>query len=398
MQKISIDSAPEPNRWRESLEALIRERSRELIEEILEGEVEEALGAGRSERRPQRSGYRHGLKARTLATRSGKLELKVPRARLLDGEGNEREWQSQLVPRYRRSTAEVEQTVVGIYLSGGNTRRIKNAVAPLLSGAPLSKSSVSRLVGRLEHSYQQWAQRDLSQEEVVVLYLDAIYPLLRNASRVIKQPVLLALGVRRDGHKVLLGMMTAGGESADGWQLLLRDLVGRGLKPPPLMISDGNKGLKAAAERVWGQLPHQRCTVHKLCNLQAKAPKHCREELKRDYNAIVYAVSPAEAEQARQRFLNKWRKLCPSVAASLEEAGDDLLTFWRFPVELHESIRGTNIIERMNQEFRRRVKTQGPLPSEAAVLRLFFGLLFSGNLKMRRIRGYRHLTALAQVA
>jgi transposase-like protein len=398
MEKTSTSLAGEPNEWRESLEAAIRERVRDLIEEILEEEVEEGLGTGRSERRAERHGYRHGVKTRKLATRSGQVELKVPRGRLIDREGQEREWQSELVPRYRRSTPEVEEAVIGVYLSGGNTRRIKNAVGPLLRGAPLSRSSVSRLVARIEGVYQEWAKRDLGQEDVVLLYLDAIYPLLRNASRVIKQPVVMALGVRADGDKVLLGMMTVGSESTDAWQLLLSDLAGRGLKRPELIIGDGNKGLKAAAARVWGTVRHQRCTIHKLRNLQAKAPKHCLEELGEDYRAIVYAASRAEAEQARERFLGKWRKQCPSVAASLEEAGDELLTFWRFPVELHDSLRTTNIIERINQEFRRRVKTQGPLPSEGAVLRLFFGLLLSGNLNMRKVRGYRHLSALAQVA
>jgi putative transposase len=111
--------------------------------------------------------------------------------------------------------------------------------------------------------------------------------------------------------------------------------------------------------------------------------------LREDYRDIVYAESYEQATRARARFLEKWRKKCPSVAASLEEAGDDLLTFWHFPQALHESIRTTNIIERINQEFRRRVKTQGPLPSEGAVLRLFFGLLISGKFedeKSTRIR------------
>jgi transposase-like protein len=250
----------------------------------------------------------------------------------------------------------------------------------------------------LEGAYQEWAQRDLSREKIVVLYLDAIYPLLRNASRVIKQPVLVALGVRPDGEKVLLGMMTAGGESTDGWGLLIRDLADRGLKCPQLIVSDGNKGLRAACAQLWGRLEHQRCTIHKLRNLQAKAPKHCLEELREDYRGIVYAESYEQATRARARFLEKWRKKCASVAASLEEAGDDLLTFWHFPQMLHESIRTTNIIERINQEFRRRVKTQGPLPSEGAVLRLFFGLLISGNLKMRKVRGFKELNAQAKVA
>lgn len=397
MQKTSTDSLPEANRWRESLETIIRERARELIEEILEEEVGEALGAERSQRRAERKGYRHGVKPRTLATRSGRLALRVPRARLVD-EAGEREWQSELVPRYRRATLDIEQAVLGMYLSGGNTRRIRGALAPLVAGAPLSKSAVSRLVVRLEDSFQQWQKHDLSEEKIALLYLDAIYPLLRNASRVIKQPVMVALGVRENGEKVLLGMMTAAGESTAGWALLIQDLADRGLRRPRLIISDGNKGLRAAGERVWGALQVQRCTKHKLCNLQAKAPKHCRAELGEDYHAFVYARTRAEAEDGRQHFLAKWRRLCPSVAASLEEAGDELLTFWNFPQPLHESIRTTNIIERLNGEFRRRVKTQGALPSEGAVLRLFFGLLISGNLKLRRVRGFREINIDAKVA
>jgi transposase-like protein len=389
---------PQLGRWAATLEAALRPQVRQLIESILEEEVEQAVKAGRGERVRERAGYRHGSKPRQLTLRSGTVELEVPRARLTGTAGEEREWQSELIPRYRRATAEVDQAVLGIYLSGGNTRRIRGALAPLLSGAPLSKSSVSRLVARLEETYQQWAGRDLSQEKMAVVYLDAIYPLLRNASRVIKQPVLVALGVRRDGEKVLLGMTTAGRESTDGWALLIQDLAARGLECPQLIASDGNKGLRAACAQVWGSLRHQRCTLHKLRNLIAKAPKHCLDELREDYRGIVYAESHAQAIQGRQRFLEKWRRKCPSVAASLEEAGDELLTFWSFPQALHESIRTTNIIERINQEFRRRVKTQGPLPSEGAVLRLFFGLLISGNLRMRRVRGFRELNGQAMVA
>lgn len=399
MQKAITEVAqPELGRWAATLEAALRPRIRELIESILEEEVERAVAAGPGERVGERTGYRHGGKPRKLTMRGGTVELRVPRARLRNSAGEAREWHSELIPRYRRSTAEVEQAVLGVYLAGGNTRRIRGALAPLLSGGPLSKSSVSRLVARLEAGYEQWSRRDLRREKIVVLYLDAIYPLLRNASRVIKQPVLVALGVRLDGEKVLLGMMMAGRESTDSWALLIRDLADRGLACPQLMVSDGNQGLRAACAQVWGSVRHQRCTIHKLRNLQAKAPKHCLDELREDYRSIVYAESYEHARRARHRFLEKWRKKCASVAASLEEAGEDLLTFWSFPGALHESIRSTNIIERINQEFRRRVKTQGPLPSEGAVLRLFFGLLISGNLRMRRVRGFKELSFQAKAA
>jgi transposase-like protein len=373
------------------LEAAIRERVREVIEMVLEEEVEAALGARRSQRVAERCGYRHGRKPRRLTLRTGAVQLAVPRGRLVSPDGSEREWHSRLVPRYRRSSAEVEQSVLGVYLSGSNTRRIRGALEPLLSGAALSKSAVSRLVLRLEESYRLWQQRDLAEEKILYLYLDAIYPKVRSAGRVVSLAILVALGVKDTGEKVLLSLMSAGAESTDGWQMLLEDLAARKMGRPRLVISDGNPGLGAALDRLWPGAAHQRCTVHKLRNLVAKAPKHAHEAVREDYHRIVYAETRDAAQQAHAAFLLKWKKLCPPVAASLEEAGEQLLTFYQFPASQHLSLRTTNIIERMQQEFRRRIKTQAALPNESAVLRVFFGLWVSGQMKLRRIRGYRDI-------
>ena len=381
----------EPNPWRVSLEQKLRDSMRELIEMVLEQEVDDALGATRSQRVAGRSGYRHGTKLRRLMLRSGAVEVAVPRARRLTPEGEEQEWRSQLVPRYRRSTPEVEQAVLGVYLSGGNTRRIRTALEPLLAGAPLSKSAVSRLVARLEECYQVWQKRDLSEEKIVYLYLDAIYFKVRSGGKVVSLPVLVALGVRANGEKVLLSLVVAGAERRAAWEGLLEDLVARKLRAPRLAITDGNAGLGAALGRVWPGVEQQRCTVHKLRNLESKAPQHVHAELREDYHRIVYAEDRAAAERARDRFLAKWRKQCPAVAASLEEAGDELLAFYSFPQSQWLSLRTTNSIERLQLEFRRRVKTQGALPGETAALRLLFGLLASGQVKLRRIKGFRDI-------
>lgn len=388
----------EANPWRESLEQRLRERMRELIEQVLEEEVEEALGAGRSQRAATRSGYRHGSKPRRLVLRGGAVRVAVPRARPVDPEGNEREWQSRLLPRYRRATPEVEQAVLGVYLSGGNTRRIRAALSPLLTHAPLSKSTISRLVARLEESHQQWQKRDLSAEKIVYLYLDAIYLKVRSGGRVVSLPVLVALGVKQTGEKVLLTLATAGAERTTAWELLLEDLAARNLGRPQLVISDGNAGLAAALGRVWPGVPHQRCTVHKLRNLEAKAPQHAHAELREDYHRIVYAEDRAAATRARAAFLAKWRKQCPAVATSLEEAGEELLTFYAFPASQWLSLRTTNALERLQLEFRRRVKTQGALPGETAALRLLFGLLASGQIRLRRIKGFRDIEEKREAA
>src|SRR5437660_1087923 len=320
-------TAPSPhqeqgNPWRESLEQRLRERMRELIAQVLEEEVEDALGAQRSQRAAGRCGYRHGSKPRRLVLRGGAVGVAVPRARCL--------------------TPEVEQAVLGVYLSGGNTRRIRAALSPLLAQAPLSKSAVSRLVARLEEGYQAWQKRDLAAERIVYLYLDAIYLKVRSGGKVVSLPVLVALGVRAGGEKVLLSLATAGAERTAAWEGLLENLVARKMGRPRLVITDGNAGLAAALGRVWPGVAQQRCTVHKLKNLESKAPQHSHEALREDYHRIVYAEDRAAAERARERFLAHWRKPCPAAAASLEDAGDELLTFYAFPDSQGLSLRTSN--------------------------------------------------------
>src|SRR2546427_1873703 len=388
-------TAPSPhqeqgNPWRESLEQRLRERMRDLIAQVLEEEVEDALGAQRSQRAAGRCGYRHGSKPRRLVLRGGAVGVAVPRARCLTPDGNEREWQSQLLPRYRRSTPEVEQAVLGVYLSGGNTRRIRAALSPLAQ-APLSKSAVSRLVARLEEGYQAWQKRDLAAERIVYLYLDAIYLKVRSGGKVVSLPVLVALGVRAGGEKVLLSLATAGAERTAAWEGLLENLVARKMGRPRLVITDGNAGLAAALGRGWPGGAQQRCTGHKLRNLESKAPQHSHEAAREDYQRIVYAEDRAAAERARERFLAKWRKPCAAVAASLEEAGDELLTFYAFPARQWVSMRAAKAIEGLQLEVRRRVKMQGAQPSETGALRVAFGLLASGQIKLRRIKGFREL-------
>ena len=253
--------------------------------------------------------------------------------------------------------------------------------------AAVEKCGVA-LASRLEESYEEWRQRDLAEEQIVYLYLDAIYPKVRSGGKVVSLPVLVALGVKATGEKILLALVLAGAETGTAWQMLLEDLAARRLGQPRLIISDGNAGLKSALERIWPEVAPQRCSVHKLRNLLAKAPQHTQEAVHEDHNRIVYAPDRAAADQARDRFLAKWKKLCPSVAASLEEAGEELLTFYRFPASQHKSLRTTNAIERLQEEFRRRIKTQASLPSEKAALLLFFGLFASGQVKMCRIEGW----------
>jgi putative transposase len=342
----------------DTIEAEIRGRIRAIIEAIVEEELESTLGAGKSQRvGGARTGYRHGARERQLTTSLGKTTIKLPRARLKGADGTESEWRSQIIPRYQRRTERVDGAVLGTYLSGINTRRLRGALSPLLRGAPLSKDAVSRLVGRLRDEFTAWLARDLAAEQVCYLFMDGWYPRVRIGKKRTRVPVLVTLGVCADGRRVVLDMRIAGQESEVAWRELMQSLVARHVGSPALAVIDGNLGLQAALRAQWPQIGIQRCTNHKLRNLLAKAPAHLREELAEDYRCVVYAESREAVEHARASFVRKWRLRCKAVVSSLEEAGDELFTFLQFPQTQWKALRTTNALERINEEFRRRTKT-----------------------------------------
>lgn len=374
-----------------SLEMVIRSRARSWIETIIEEELEGVLAAKPSARVEARRGYRHGTRERTLTTSLGPTTIAMPRARLRQPDGSSAEWQSQAIGRYQRRTELVDEAVLGVYLSGTNTRRIKGALAPLLRGGPLSKDAVSRLVGRLAEDFETWRSRELAEDAIQYVIMDGWFPKVRLGKRRTRVPVLVTLGVRADGERVILDVRLAGDESTAAWRDVIRGLVERHVGAPQLAIIDGSAGLAAALREQWPTLLIQRCTTHKLRNLEAKAPVRLREELAEDYRRVVYAESRAAVDQARARFARKWKLRCPAVAECLAEAGDDLFTFVHFPKAQWKALRTTNALERINEEFRRRTKTQSSLPSQDAVLLLLFGLLRSGQVKLRRIDGWQEM-------
>jgi putative transposase len=372
----------------DTIEQYMREQVRDKLGQIIAEEVMLALGADRYERvGEERRGYLHGTRRRTLTTSLGPTELDMPRARLKTEDGGTTEWSSRIVPRYQRRTQRIDEAILGVYLSGGNTRRIRGALAPLLKGGPLSKDAVSRLVGRLSEEFNAWRERDLSNEEIRYIFLDGWYPKVRIGKKRERVPVLVVLGVQADGHRVLLDMCIAGEESCASWSELVDRLEQRHMNAPLLAVIDGNSGLQAALSKQWPTIEIQRCTAHKLRNLQSKAPVRMQEELAEDYRRMIYADNRQAVEQQRQRFIKKWKLLCPAVVDSFNEAGDQLFTFLKFPSSQWQALRTTNVLERINGEFRRRTKTQSSLPNAKAVLLLLFGLLKSGQISLRNKMG-----------
>ena len=375
------------------IEERLRSNVRATIEAVFEEELTSFLGRLRYDRGDgAATGYRHGHRERQLTGTFGTETVRVPRARIEDDTGKVTEWRSKALPRYQRLTKRAEALIAAVYLAGTNTRRVKRALFGLFEGA-VSKDVVSRAWRKVKVDWDAWCARDLAGEDIVRLILDGTVIRTRLDRKATNISVLAAIGVRRDGQKVLLSIRNMGGESTAAWRQFLDDLDARGLKRPEFVIVDGAPGLEAALVALWGEeLPIQRCTVHKHRNLLAHAPKHMHDELTEDYRDMIYADTAAEIEMRRKAFLRKWRLKCRAVADSLEEAADRLFAFTRLDPSQWKSARTTNAIERLNEEFRRRVKTQTVLPCAETVPMLLSALLASGQIQMRKVDGWETLS------
>jgi transposase-like protein len=222
---------------------------------------------------------------------------------------------------------------------------VKRALFALFKGA-VSKDVVSRAWRKVKADWDAWCVRSLADEDIIRLILDGTVVKTRIDKKATNISVLAAIGVRRDGQKVLLSIMNMGGESTAAWRQFLDDLDKRGLQRPELAIIDGAPGLEAALVALWGDdLAVQRCTVHKHRNLLAHAPQHMHEELSNDYRDMIYAETATEIEKRRKAFLRKWRLKCRAVADSLEEAGDRLFTFTRLDPAQWKAARTTDVID-----------------------------------------------------
>jgi putative transposase len=375
--------------WFDPIEDGLRERIRGFIEELVEQELTEALGRRRHERGGA-AGHRHGHRERRLIGSFGPVGIAVPRARLRAEDGTTREWRSAVLPRYARMTRQVEALIASAYLAGTNTRRVKRALAALFRGA-VGKDVVSRTWRKVKADWEAWCRRDLGAEDVVRLVLDGTVVRVRLDRKATSISLLVVLGIRRDGQKMLLAARNMGGESEAAWRAVLDDLLARGLRTPEFLVVDGAAGLEKALAALWPDVPAQRCTVHKHRNLLAHAPEALHEEVSADYTDMIYAETPKEIAARRKAFLRKWRLKCRAVADSLEEAGERLFAFTRLPPGQWKSARTTNAVERLHEEFKRRIKTQTVLPSAETAAMLFWALLASGQITMRKVDGWQSL-------
>ena len=358
--------------WFDPIEDGVRERVRGFIETMLEEELDCALSRPRYGRRKapanEDAAPLVGFPARPpQAYADGHVRQGPYRraARPRHGRGwrERREWKSQSLPAYQRRTKAWNALIASPYLfAGTNTRRVRRALKAVFGGE-ISKDVVSRTWRKVKGDCDTWNAGSLTDEPIVRLILDGTVVRVRLDKKATSISLLVALGVRADGQKVLLAIKNMGGESEAAWRALLDDLVKRGLKTPELVIVDGAPGLEKALAALWSDVPVQRCTVHKHRNLLAHAPERLHEEISNDYRDMIYAATKQEVEAKRKAFIRKWRLKCRAVADSLEEAGDKLFTFTRFPQSQWKSIRTTNAIERLHEEFKRKIKRKPCSPA-----------------------------------
>ena len=388
--------------WFDPIEAGLRDRVHEFLHAMFEGELDMALSRPRYARRGQPSscdgqgaagatGHRHGYRSRSLLGSFGQVEIAVPRARLNTPDGKTTEWKSQALRAYQRRTLTADALIASTYLAGTNTRRVRRALGALFGGA-VGKDTVSRVWRKVKSDWDAWNARSLADEPIVRLILDGTVVRVRLDRKATSISLLVVLGVRADGQKVLLAIKSMGGESAEAWRTVLDDLIKRGLRDPEFLIVDGAAGLDKAIAAVWDDVPVQRCTVHKHRNLFAHAPERLHDEITADYNDMIYAATRGEIEARRKAFIRKWRLKHRAVADSLEEAGNRLFAFTRLPPSQWRSARTSNAIERLHEEFKRRIKTQTVLPSADTAAMLFWALLASGQINMRKVDGWQTLT------
>src|SRR4051794_30175209 len=263
------------------------------------------------------TGHRHGHRSRSLLGSFGRVELEVPRARMNTPDGKTTEWKSKALRAYQRRTLVADALIAGAYLAGTNTRRVRRALAALFGGA-VGKDTVSRVWRKVKSDWEAWNARLLAEEPIVRLILDGTVVRVRLDRKATSISLLVVLGIREDGQKVLLAIKSMGGESTEAWRNVLDDLIKRGLRRPEFLIADGAPGLDKAIAAVWDGVPVQRCTVHKHRNLLAHAPERLHEEIAADYSDMIYAATRQEIEVRRKAFIRKWRLKHRAVSDSLE--------------------------------------------------------------------------------
>jgi transposase-like protein len=344
----------------------ISETVRILINEAMRLEREHYLGARPYERSPERKGYANGYKPKTVKTRVGEIQFEVPQVR----QGH---FYPEALEKGLRSERALTLAVAEMYVQGVSTRRVA-AITEQLCGTAVTSMQVSRATEKLDEVLEAWRTRRLGK--IVYLYLDARYEKVRIDGQLRDAAVLIASGVERDGKRRILGVSVSLSEAEQHWRLFLEELIDRGLAGVQLIISDDHYGLRKARQAVFTGVPWQRCQFHLQQNASQYIPrKRMQAEVAADIRAVFNAPNRAHAEQYLKQIISKYAEVASDLADWMEVAIPEGLTVFDFPEAHRRRIRTSNMLERVNQEIKRRTRVVRIFPNPSSCLRLVSAIL-----------------------
>lgn len=367
-----------PARIFEILGMDLRKQVGEYLSNLMDVERTHVLGREKYERAEGSTDHRNGSYERTFCMKGiGELTVRIPR----DREGK---YHTQVIPRGKQYEDRIVEDLSAMYLTGISTRTL-SLMSKRLIGRSISHSEISNANKELTESVEKWRNRDLSHERIKYIFVDGVIFRMRVGGTVENVPVLVAIGVTEEGVKLVLGLQSGDKESATAWREFFRDLKQRGLDGSSvrLGIMDGLLGLEKVFKEEFIHAKVQRCQVHVARNVLAKVPQAQKREVADDLRSIFYASSRAKAEAFSHEFHEKWNGVVPSAVKSLEHSLDSCLTFFSFPEEEWISLRTSNVIERLNKEFKRRTKPMEIVAGEHACYRLLAFISLKMELSWR---------------
>lgn len=344
---------------------LMKSLMKQALQEVLEAEMTEVIGALPSERSEGRCGYRSGYYSRSLITRIGKLELRVPR----DREGR---FSTELFERYQRSEKALVTALAEMYVQGVSTRKVK-AITEELCGHSFSASTISSINKGLDEALEKFARRQL-EETYPYLILDARYEKVREDGVIRSQAVLVAIGINWEGQRQVLAVELASRESGSSWKDFLLGLKQRGLSGVEFVVSDDHAGLKRAIGEVLPEAAWQRCYVHFLRNALDYLPRKADDDCLQELRWLYHRRDIAEAQRDLSAWLSRWATKYPKLTDWVEENIGETLTFYRLPRTHHKHLKSTNMLERLNEEIKRRTRVVRIFPNVKSCLRLIRAL------------------------
>jgi len=361
-----------------------------LMNHAMQIEREQVLKAESHQRTADRQGYANGFKPKTMNTRVGQLELRVPQTRGFRDE-NGRPFYPKALDRGVRSERAMILVMAEMYVQGVSTRKV-TAVVEELCGLEVTSTQVSRAAAELDEQLDAWRNRPIG--EITYLVLDARYEKIRHDGAVRPCALLTAIGIGTDGKRSVLGCSVQLSKAETHWRKFLEGLLKRGMHGVKLVVSDDHTGLKAARQAVMTGVPWQRCQFHTIQNAMKHVPKVAmRPEVARDLRRVFDADEPAEAERRLKEVVARHQKTAPQLAAWLEHAIPEALTVLTIPSAHRRRLRTTNSLERLNREIKRRTRVATLFPNEASLLRLASAVLSEISDDWETERAYLNMEA-----